>query len=93
MQMRIPSKDFEKIFPIMAIRDGVVISKRGDVTIGWRLSLPPQYSLDAASYTAIHNQFHRAIKDLPDWTMVHRQDEYVSTRRRLKGLDTGRCGC
>ena len=87
MQMRIPSKDFEKIFPIMAIRDGVVISKRGDVTIGWRLSLPPQYSLDAASYTAIHNQFHRAIKDLPDWTMVHRQDVFF--RRKYKAK-TGR---
>ena len=87
MQMRIPSKDFEKIFPIMAIRDGVVISKRGDVTIGWRLSLPPQYSLDAASYTAIHNQFHRAIKDLPDWTMVHRQDVFF--RRKYKSK-TGR---
>lgn len=87
MQMRIPSKDFEKIFPIMAIRDGVIISKRGDVTIGWRLSLPPQYSLDAASYTAIHNQFHRAIKDLPDWTMVHRQDVFF--RRKYKAK-TGR---
>lgn len=87
MQMKIPSKDFEKIFPIMAIRDGVVISKRGDVTIGWRLSLPPQYSLDAASYTAIHNQFHRAIKDLPDWTMVHRQDVFF--RRKYKSK-TGR---
>lgn len=87
MQMRIPSKDFEKIFPIMAIRDGVVISKRGDVTIGWRLSLPPQYSLDAASYTAIHNQFHRAIKDLPEWTMVHRQDVFF--RRKYKSK-TGR---
>ena len=87
MQMRIPSKDFEKIFPIMAIRDGVVISKRGDVTIGWRLFLPPQYSLDAASYTAIHNQFHRAIKDLPDWTMVHRQDVFF--RRKYKAK-TGR---
>ena len=40
MEMKIRSKDFREIFPIMTIQDGVVVSKRGDVTIGWRLTLP-----------------------------------------------------
>ena len=76
MEMKIPYKEFEKIFPIMSIRDGVVVSKRGDVTIGWRLNLPHQYSLDAAGYSDLHNRFFRAIRDLPEWTMVHRQDVF-----------------
>ena len=40
MEMRARSKDFREIFPVLTIRDGVIISKRGDVTIGWRLTLP-----------------------------------------------------
>ena len=76
MEMKIPSKGFEEIFPVMSIRDGVVISKRGDVTIGWKLTLPAQYTMNAGDYSDIHNRFFSAIKDLPEWTMVHRQDVF-----------------
>ena len=48
MEMKTRFKEFDEIFPILNIQDGVVISKRGDVTIGWRLDLPPMYALDAA---------------------------------------------
>ena len=82
MQMKIPSKDFEKIFPILTIKDGIVVSKRGDITIGWRLSLPHQYSLDASGYKDIHDRFYMAIRNLPEWTMVHRQDVFL--RRSYK---------
>ena len=76
MEMKTRSKEFDEIFPILNIQDGVVISKRGDVTIGWRLALPPMYALDAAGYTDLHGRFYRAIRDLPEWTMVHRQDVF-----------------
>ena len=56
MEMKIPSKGFEEIFPVMSIRDGVVISKRGDVTIGWKLTLPAQYTMNAGDYSDIHNR-------------------------------------
>ena len=76
MEMKTRSKEFREIFPIMTIRDGIVISKRGDVTIGWRLTLPSMYSLDRAAYADLHNRFYRALRDLPEWTMVHRQDVF-----------------
>lgn len=77
MEMKIRSKEFREIFPIMTIQDGVVISKRGDVTIGWRLTLPSMYSLDRSAYADLHNRFYRALRDLPEWTMVHRQDVFL----------------
>ena len=49
MEMKTRSKEFDEIFPILNIQDGVVISKRGDVTIGWRLALPPMYALRSKS--------------------------------------------
>lgn len=87
MEMRARSKDFREIFPVLTIRDGIIISKRGDVTIGWRLTLPSMYSLDQSGYDDLHNRFYRAVRDLPDWTMVHRQDiffnrRYTATRGR-----------
>ena len=76
MEMKIRSKDFREIFPIMTIQDGVVVSKRGDVTIGWRLTLPSMYSMDKSAYADMHNRFYMALRDLPEWTMVHRQDVF-----------------
>lgn len=77
MEMRTMSKEFWEIFPVMTIQNGEVISKRGDVTIGWKLTLPSMYSLNTSGYRDLHSRFYRAIRDLPEWTMVHRQDVFM----------------
>ena len=69
--------------PIMAVEDGVVISKRGEVTVGWELSLPVVYGLTEEGYDEVVNAFVNAAVLLPPWTMIHRQD--VFTYDRWKG--------
>ena len=71
----------------MDVVDGVVISKRGDMTFGWEVSLPGAYSLAEEDYDIIVNTFVSALKVLPAWTMVHRQD--VFTYDRYRGVYTG----
>lgn len=71
----------EKIFPVAAVTtDGIVISKRGAVTIGWELTFPTAYTIDEKDYDGMVNRFESAIRTLPEWTVVHRQDIYLNER-------------
>lgn len=65
------------LLPIMTVRDGFIISRRGDVTIGWELTLPAKYSLTEADYDDMLMSMASAVKVLPQWTLVHRQDIYT----------------
>lgn len=81
-------RDLYWLMPIMAVEDGVVISKRGEVTVGWELSLPVVYGLTEEGYDEVVNAFVNAAVLLPPWTMIHRQD--VFTYDRWKGEYDGR---
>ena len=72
--------DLDSVFPVQGVRDGIIISKRGDVTIGWELELPVAFSLTEGGYDDILLAFHSAVRILPPWTMVHRQDTFLYER-------------
>ena len=69
-------KDLRDYLPFVAIRDGVVLSKRGDLTFGWELTLPTAFSVDEAGYDSIIYSFLQAYKLLPVYCVVHKQDVY-----------------
>lgn len=69
-------RDFRKYLPFAAIQDGVILSKRGDITFGWRLWLPTAFTVNEAGYDSIINSFLQAYKILPEWCVVHKQDIY-----------------
>lgn len=58
----------------MAIEDGAVLSKRGDVTFGWELTLPTSFTVNEAGYDSIINSFLQAYRLLPVYCIVHKQD-------------------
>ena len=62
--------------PFMAILDGCVVSKRGDLTWGWELRLPVAYSVNEEGYDSIIGTFMRAYRVLPDYAVVHKQDVF-----------------
>ena len=76
MEMTISSRDFWKSVPIQYVGDGVIVSKTGDITIGWEITLPGIFSCDAQSLLEIPQSLSKAISFLPPWMMVHRQDVY-----------------
>ena len=47
--MKSSSRDFWETFPLLTVKDGVIVSKRGDLTVGWRITLPPVYSVSDES--------------------------------------------
>ena len=69
--------DFWKAFPLMDIIGDAVISKRGDITLGWELTLPDAFSMVGKDYDEMVSVFASAVRALPDWTMLHRQDVFT----------------
>ena len=80
MEMNISSRDFWETFPILTVKDGIIVSKRGDITMGWRLILPPAYSIGQDAYEDLNQRMHGAIRSLPPWMLVHRQDMFLRRR-------------
>ena len=67
----------EDVFPVTAVLDGVVVGKRGSLTVGWELTLPVTYSLSEKEYDEMIETMASAVRVLPAWTVVHRQDIYT----------------
>ncbi len=71
------------IYPHMGIFDGVVVSRKGFLSVGWEVSLPPVYSCTEDEYDDMLETFAQAVQVLPAWTVVHKQDMYLE--REWKG--------
>lgn len=68
----------ESKFPLLALEHSYIISKDADLTACFRVVLPEVFTVSAAEYQAMHSAWHKAIKTLPDFTVVHKQDWYLS---------------
>ena len=78
--MRHKSKtcSLEAKFPLLAIEQGCLISKDADITVAFRVELPELFTVTSAEYEAMHSAWHKAIKVLPDFSIVHKQDWFIS---------------
>jgi conjugation system TraG family ATPase len=77
MKNILPISTIENRNPIYKIEKGFIISKYADMTIPFTLELPEIFTLTQEEYTSIHSIFNKAIKILPDYTVVHKQDWFV----------------
>lgn len=66
--------ELDSLFPLAGVDGGYILSKRGDVSAGWELALPGAFSAGRDSYDASLRSMASAIRALPDWSIVHRQD-------------------
>ncbi|NLR78029.1 TraG family conjugative transposon ATPase [Chitinophaga eiseniae] len=69
----------EKCFPIYKVKDGNILSRDGDVTVGIKVFLPEIFTLNTADYENIHAAWIKAMKVLPAGTVVHKQDWFVES--------------
>ena len=69
-------RELRTYLPFMGIHDGVVLSKRGDITFGWTLTLPTAFTVNEAGYDSIIMSFLQAYKLLPPYCIIHKQDVY-----------------
>ena len=67
----------ESKFPLMAVENGCIVSKDADVTVAFRVELPELFTVTSNEYEAIHSAWHKAVKVLPDFSIVHKQDFFI----------------
>ncbi|MEG1026982.1 MAG: DUF3875 domain-containing protein, partial [Flavobacterium sp.] len=67
----------ENKFPLLAVENNCIISKEADITVCFKVQLPELFTVASAEYEAIHSAWHKAIKTLPDYTIIHKQDWYI----------------
>lgn len=77
-------REFRKYLPYLAIKDGCMLSRRGDITFGYRLWLPTAFTVNEPGYDSIITSFQQAYKLLPVYTIVHKQDVYKFDYFRAK---------
>ena len=70
----------ENRFPLLAVEQGCIISKDADITVAFEVELPELYTVTGAEYEAIHGCWCKAIKVLPDFCVVHKQDWFIKER-------------
>ena len=71
------STTLESKFPLLAVENNCILSKDADITACFEVRLPELFTVASAEYEAIHSAWHKAVKTLPDFTIVHKQDWYI----------------
>ena len=74
--------DIRSNFPVMNGGDGIILSKRGDICVGWEVQLPPAFRCNEEKYDSLIATLAAAITLLPDYTIVHKQDVYMRKQYR-----------
>jgi conjugation system TraG family ATPase len=67
----------ESRFPIWGVEMGCIISKDADITVAFKVELPELFTVTGKEYEAIHSSWTKAVKVLPDFCIVHKQDWYI----------------
>ncbi len=67
----------ERKFPLLAVEENCILSKDADITACFAVHLPQLFTVASAEYEALHAAWHKAVKTLPDYTVVHKQDWYI----------------
>lgn len=65
---------FESIFPLLAVENDCIISKQGDITVGFKVKLPEIFTVGSNEYETIHSNWLKATLVLPEYTILHKQD-------------------
>lgn len=66
--------DIKKAFNILAVDDDLLMSKKGDVGLVYKVMLPQIYSLDSDQMEQISVIFDKVIRSLPAGTILQKQD-------------------
>lgn len=67
----------ESKFPLLSVEHDCIISKDADITVAYRVDLPELFTVTNTEYEAIHSAWTKAIKVLPEYSVIHKQDWFV----------------
>ena len=67
----------ESKFSILAIEQDCLLTKEADISIGFEVQLPELFTISGEDYEILHSLWHKAIKVLPQYTVIHKQDWFI----------------
>ena len=67
----------ESKFPILAIEQDCLLTKEADISVGFEVQLPELFTISGEDYEILHSLWHKAIKVLPQYTVIHKQDWFI----------------
>lgn len=70
-------KVMKDILPIMDIEHDCIVSKQGDISIVFKAVLPEIFTLSSEDYEGFHQTWIKAIKILPKYSLLHKQDWFI----------------
>lgn len=81
----------KNILPIYKVEHGCILSMQGDITVAYRVTLPEIFTLSDRDYEAYHQAWVKAIKVLPQHSILHKQDYFIrgSYRADFDGAGDG----
>lgn len=82
----------ESKFPLLAVEGGCIISKDADITAAYRVELPELFTVTGAEYEAMHAAWCKAVKVLPEYSVVLKQDWFIRERYRPEVTNEAEAG-
>ena len=76
MDFNVKSNQIENCFPLLSYEDGLLVSKSGDITRLFELTLPQVYTSSDVEIDAMNECWCRAVRTLPNYSIVHKQDVF-----------------
>ena len=80
MRGTLKTSTLESKFPLLRVENNCIISKFADITAAYRVTLPELFTLTGEEYEALHGAWLKALKVLPNYTVVHKQDFFIEER-------------
>ena len=72
----------ESKFPLLSVEHGCIVSKDADITVAYKVELPELFTLTKAEYESVHSTWAKAVKVLPNYSIVHKQDFFIEESYR-----------
>ncbi len=89
MRNILKTSTLEQKFPLLAVENGCILSKDADITVAFRVKLPELFTVSADGYESLHSAWCKAIKVLPDYSIVLKQDWYCEEKYAPEIFETG----
>lgn len=62
------------VLPVYKVERDCILSRSGDITVGFKVLLPEIFTLSDREYDGYHQAWVKALKLLPEHTVFHKQD-------------------
>jgi len=77
-------KWLKDLLPILDVEHDTILSKQGDITLGFEVILPEIFTLSNEDYESFHQTWVKALKILPRQSVFHKQDWFSDSKYKSR---------